>query len=262
MGGYIAAKDVHNGALPHLYAGTWKTYDAASQAFKEDLRVSVFVVPNELEVVSPNNQTLYQGVYNLSKTLANGLPMWEKADAYLYSSPGSKWFCASPAIKDKHSFQCERGYITCLAPHNGVMPHEYSGSWKVWNQSDSQFVVDEQVRVAVGPPPMIELISPNGQEGFQGLYQLCVEKANGHWVWERSDGNCLYSGMNGRWYVATKFVKDKHQYHCDRGYIASSRSHEGQMPNLFDGLWKRYITESNCFEEDPDIVIQCHRAHG
>jgi len=56
---------------------------------------------------------------------------------------------------------------------------------------------------------MIELISPNGQEVFSGLYQLCAEKANGHWVWERSDGNCLYSGMNGRWYVATKFVKEK-----------------------------------------------------
>jgi len=47
---------------------------------KEDLRVGVFVLPNDLEVLSPNNQTLYHGVYNFSRTLANGLPMWEKAD--------------------------------------------------------------------------------------------------------------------------------------------------------------------------------------
>jgi len=61
-------------------------------------------------------------------------------DAHLYSSLG------------KHSLLCECGDITCLAPHNVVIPYEHTGCWKVWNQSDSPFVVDEPVPVAVGPP--------------------------------------------------------------------------------------------------------------
>lgn len=104
------------------------------------------------------------------------------------------------------------------------------------------------------PPPVLYVLSPNGQQKSAGEYALVNnEQANGQPFWRQVGGSFwLYSGNNGMWILGAKEAKDK-SFQCSHGVIFCKVLHAGQTPDKLVGSWWRL--DGDAFVEDEDIRI-------
>eukprot|EP00660_Eupelagonema_oceanica_P019667 gene19667-biopygen26096 len=224
------------------------------------LRRRIPSVPQTLRLVSTTRQQNCAGLYSLvPDQQANGMPVWNRDDKWLYSGTTGKWFVeiGNDHIGMGKDFAAKSGRIYCPNAHAGSMPNEVTGwkSWgdKKWNEdtgvsvtredrgSGSAVAISTWRRRVPSVPETLRLVSTTREQTKAGFYNLVPDQqANGMPVWRR-DNNWLYSGKNGKWHFAAKsdhigMYKD---FAVSHGSIHCPDEHGGLMPNAVNG-WKSW----------------------
>merc|ERR1719410_1018857 len=107
--------------------------------------------PDLLLVESPNLLNDCAGCYTLqAHAHANGQPFWKhkKRDYWLFSTPMGCWSIAGKDVKDG-GFVRSSGWIYQELRHRGLMPHQSSSPWQLFD-GQGGFTSDETFKVHLG----------------------------------------------------------------------------------------------------------------
>jgi hypothetical protein len=107
-------------------------------------------------------------------------------------------------------------------------------------------------------PPLLFVVSPNGQQMCAGVFMLVSGMSpNGMPLWRKAatdSGQCrwLYSSINGNWNIGGHKA-EANQFHCHAAHIFSDTRHNGAMPHHATGSWWRQ--SGSGFLKDPAITV-------
>ena len=237
--GFIAASDLHNGLMPHLFRGGWQEDDGTN--WLEDPRIRVThaeQTPNLLYVASPSGAHEVAGYYDLVPDwLPNSFPFWKQVCGrhWLYSGLSGVWLFGSDEEYQKR-FSCEEGVIAGTDRHNGRMPDKVVHGWQrddgmTWI-ADPLFAVVELSESTI--PHELVVDATDALLELTGPYTLVIgAQVNGFPVWEQlgAGRRWIYSGHAGGWLIGVGLERDSR--------IASATSHGGRLPHDFCGGWMR-----------------------
>jgi hypothetical protein len=139
----------------------------------------------------------------------------------------------------------------------GCTGEKDSGNFVVKVQS-SGLALGKAVQQVESVPPLLFVMSPNGQQMCAGIFMLVSGMSpNGFPLWRKvttDSEQCrwLYSSTNGNWNIGGHQAERK-QFHCHAAHIFSDARHNGAMPHETSGNWWRL--SPNGFLKDPAITV-------
>ncbi|CAJ1395689.1 unnamed protein product [Effrenium voratum] len=242
--GGLASSHAHAGLPPDAFAGNhrgWSTRVDKGWHHDEDIRIGTqpFEAPARSLWVTARGRKV-TGRFDLSGHFANGFPAYRRAGAgaetWLFSSRLGCW-CIGDHTVAQQKFCVSHGSICAEGPHVGRLPQELSPEEWLCPEDDW---APAGISVTTTPPtlpPVMYLISPNGEQRKAGKYQLVKESmANGYPIWKSlPDGrDMLYTGNDGCWY----FVGAREVPHFDGAFGAlRSHVHGGVLPHEVGAGW-------------------------
>lgn len=125
------------------------------------------------------------------------------------------------------------------------------------------FALGSAVEQVETTPPLLFVVSPNGQQMCAGVFVLVSGiSPNGLPLWRKAatdSGSCrwLYSSVNGNWNIGGHKAESK-QFRCHAAHIFSDTRHHGAMPHHAPGTWWRLT--GNGFHKDPAITVSTIKA--
>lgn len=108
-------------------------------------------------------------------------------------------------------------------------------------------------------PPLLQVITPNGQHACAGEYVLSSEEtANGCPVWKLEGGSrWLFCSACGLWLIGGPDVRAAN-FARTAGFIYAVAAHGGVTPDQLAGAWR--LWDGSCFKEDTAVKVTAGQA--